>query len=187
MTNRLRDRGNIYKIILGVALVVVIGFFFFKPAGKNGSSSSDQKLEVKAPSATSEVNKNFSFPLKDSKGVEVAKVEFQITKAELRDEIIVKGKKASSVKGRTFLVFNLNIKNSYHREIQIDSRDYVRLSVNGDEENWLAPDIHNDPITVQPISTKQTRIGFPINETDGKFVLQVGEIQSDKEKIEINF
>ena len=98
------------------------------------------------------------------------------------DEIIVEGKRATTVKGRTFLIVTLKITNEYTQSIDMDTRDYVRLSVEPNQE-WQAPDIHNDPVQVQAISTKYTRLGFPINETDKNLILRVGEINGTKEEI----
>src|SRR3989344_3040507 len=132
-------------------------------------------------------NKEFLFPLKNDKGEEVAKLKYLIEKAELRDEIVVKGQRAKAIKGRTFLILNLKIANEFNQSIEIKSRDYVRLSVNGNKDEWLAPDIHNAPVEVQAISTKYTRIGFPINDTDHDLVIRVGEINGDKEEIALKF
>ena len=66
----------------------------------------------------------------------------------------------------------------------MNTRDYVRLTVNNGSE-WLAPDIHNDPVEIQAISTKYTRIGFPISDTDKKLKLQIGEINGDKEIVDL--
>ena len=70
--------------------------------------------------------------------------------------------------------------------IEIDSKDYVRLSVNNSDE-WLAPEIHNDPVEVQAISVKNTRLGFTINAKNESLKLLVGEIDKDKQEIELNF
>ena len=129
----------------------------------------------------------FAFPLKDNKVEKVAEVKYMIEKAELRDEIIVQGKRATAVKGRTFLIFNLKVSNEFTQSIEINTKDYVRLSVNGNEEEWLAPDIHNDPVTVQAISTKYTRVGFPINDSDTNLIIRIGEIEGEKEKIPLEF
>lgn len=141
--------------------------------------------EVKGARAAQDVNKEFNFPLKDAKGEEVSKIKYVVEKAELRDEIIVQGQKATAVKGRTFLIITLKISNEHNQPIEINTRDYLRLSVNSNENELLAPDIHNDPAEVQAISTKYTRVGFPINTSDNNLVLFVGEINGAKEKIEL--
>ena len=58
--------------------------------------------------------------------------------------------------------------------------------MNANENELLAPDTHNDPVEIQAISTKFTRVGFIINDSDKDLVLHVGEIQGDKEKIELD-
>jgi len=169
---------------LGILAIGVLGWFMFG-RGSAKEEVAGSKIEVQEARASQEVNKEFSFPLRNGKGEEVSRVKFTVDKAEIRDELIVKGKKATSVKGRTFLVLNVKVKNEYEKSIEVNTRDYIRLSVNGNEEDWLAPDIHNDPVEVQAISTKYTRVGFAINETDKKYVLRVGEIDGEKERYEL--
>jgi len=171
-------------VVLAILLIVVISKLFKSPSGASGP---DTRQEVKGAKAVLNLNKGFSFPLKDEAGNQVADIRYEVENVELRDEIVVKGQKATSVKGRTFLILTLKITNEYDRPVQMNSRDYVRLSVNGNENEWLAPDIHNDPVEVQAISTKATRVGFPINDTDKNLVLKVGEIDKDKETLELKF
>ena len=70
--------------------------------------------------------------------------------------------------------------------IEISTRDYIRLSVNDSEER-LEFTIHNDPVEVGAISTRPTRLAIPIDDTDQKLTLYVGEIKGDKEAVEIQF
>ena len=95
----------------------------------------------------------------------------------------VEGKGEKVVKGRIFLFFTIKISNGYTQAIEMNTKDYARLSVNGNFDEWLAPDIHNDPVEVQAISTKYTRLGFPINENDKNLVLRIGEIEGEKQEI----
>lgn len=145
----------------------------------------DERVDIKKAKAQHVLNKQFLFPLKDDKGAVVSQLKFVVENAELRDEIIVKGKRATAVKGRTFLIVNIKITNDFDRPISINSRDYVRLIVNNSAEK-LAPDIHNDPVEIQAISTKYTRLGFPINDTDKNLAVQIGEISGSKEVIKLN-
>lgn len=175
--------GMILLIITVVVLIVGGG----KLLGKISGTSQDGKIKVKGAKASYEINKEFSFPLRDGGGEEISRVKYMVERAELLDEIIVKGQRATAISGRTFLIFTLKITNEFKQPIEIETRDYVRLSVNANRQEWLAPEIHNDPVEVQAISTKYTRVGFPINETDKDLVLRVGEIDGQKEEIPIQF
>ncbi|KKR30475.1 hypothetical protein A2715_04405 [Candidatus Woesebacteria bacterium RIFCSPHIGHO2_01_FULL_39_32] len=182
---KLRVRKYIKPLfIIGIlAIAFILGV---RALSRRGNVAGDQ-IEIGIAEKTLDVNKEFAFPLKDSEGEKVAEIKYIVEKAELRDEIIVKGKRATAIKGRTFLIFNLKVSNEFTQSININSKDYIRLSVNGNEEVWLAPDIHNDPVEVQAISTKYTRVGFPINDTDTNYVIRVGEIKGEKEKIPLSF
>lgn len=167
-------------------LLVVVGVVLYggyKIATNVGGETSDSEGKIKVQKATSsqDLNKVLFFPLKNG-DEEISKIKYEIEKAELKDEIIVKGKRARAVEGRTFLIITLKITNEYSQQIDIKSRDYVRLSVN-DSDEWLAPEIHNDPVEVQAMSTKYTRLGFPINVSDKDLALRVGEINGEKEII----
>jgi len=174
---------NLLKVFIALAVI----FLVIKLVNKPSNTDTQDVTDVAKPKATTSIDREFTFPLKNKDREEVSRIKFYIGQAELRDEIIIKGKKATAIKGRDFLVLNLKITNDFNQSIEIDTRDYVRLSVNGNENERLAPDIHNDPVEVQAISTKLTRIGIPVDEKDSNLVLFVGEIKGDKERVEINF
>ncbi|OGM25445.1 hypothetical protein A2715_05350 [Candidatus Woesebacteria bacterium RIFCSPHIGHO2_01_FULL_39_32] len=134
------------------------------------------------PTKKGELNKNFSIPLTDSSGNLVSGIEYTLTEYEITDEIRVKGQTAKAISGRKFLVINIKVDNQLDRVIEINTKDYIRLSVNN-SDNWLAPDIHNDPVEVQALSTKFTRLGFAINEKDMGFELQLGKLNGQKENL----
>ena len=167
--------------IFGIALI----FGIIKLVQK-ASNSTFSKIEIKDAKATQIINKEFEFPLMD-KGVELSKIKFVVESAELRDEIIVKGQRATSVSGRTFLILNLKVTNDFSQLINISTRDYIRLLKNGNTAELLAPEIHNDPVEIQAISTKYTRLGFAINESDTNLIIKIGEINGQKQDIEIKF
>lgn len=176
-------RNKFLKPLLITAVAVVILFGLSKLISGIGGSGSVNKIEVSGAKASQVINREFLFPLRDGGGENLSEIKFFIEKAELRDEIVVKGKRATSIKGRVFLIITAKITNQYRQAITMNTKDYVRLSVNGNEEEWLAPDIHNDPVEIQAISTKYIRIGFPINEKDRNLILRVGEINGEKVRI----
>ncbi|MCL5438802.1 MAG: hypothetical protein M1268_02335 [Patescibacteria group bacterium] len=177
----------IIAIIIGaiVVIVLLVGVFFLgtKFAGK--TKYVDTRVQAPQTKASQTINKELLFPIKNSKGDEVTKIKYLVEGVDLQDAIIIKGQKANAVKGRTFLIVNLKITNDYKQAIEINSKDYVRLSVNGNSE-MLAADIHNDPVQIQAISTKLTRLGFPIDDNYKTLTLQVGEINGKKETIKLS-
>jgi hypothetical protein len=179
---------NIIIFLIAVAAVVLIApRLFSEEESQIVKNNNTDSIKIKPAQATTDINKTYNFPLKDESGEEVGVLEYEITKAELMDELVVQGQKATAVDGRTFLIIGLKVKNDLNQSLEINTKDYIRLSVNGNKENWLAPDIHNDPVKVQAISTKNTRVGFPINDTDKDLVLRIGEIKGEKEEVPIQF
>jgi anion-transporting ArsA/GET3 family ATPase len=179
--------------IIAIILIVLTPFYLIlsrrKPDTSQvaGSQTSTETITVAEALKTSAIGKQYDVPLTDQSGDEIAKLQFDLVDAELRDEILVKGSKATAVPGRQFLIINFKITNQSENGVNVNTKNYLRLSVNGNDAEWLAPDIHNDPVEVQAISTKRTRLGFPINESDTNLRLQFGQIAGNKEIIELQF
>lgn len=172
-----------------VVLAIVVLAFQRIAAGRAATGSASilpVQTNVQDAKATLELNREFSFPLRDQDGKEVSQIQVTLLNAQLRDEIIVRGRRAKTLANRDFLTINIKITNDFNRTIQLSMRDYLRLSVNGTDEKF-APEIHNDPVEVQAISTKITRVGFPVNESDKDIILQVGEVNGEKETIRLEF
>jgi hypothetical protein len=113
-------------------------------------------------------------------------ISYTISSAQLTKQIIIKGQRATAVKGRTFLILNLKLVNSFNQSLFLNTRNYVRVQPVGSNDK-LAPEIHNDTVEVSPISTKLTRIGLPVDETVKEFTLFIGEIDGEKQEIPIKF
>lgn len=171
-------------VFIGIGIILLVGVIWLFQTG-NGNSTTNANDKPFAPVAlkTQEIKKELNFPIKDENGKILSKMQYEVQRANIQDEILVKGQRARAVEGRVFLIIDIKITNSYKQGLQINSKDYMRLIVNGNKKELVAADIHNDPVEVQAISTKTTRIGFPINETDRDLVLQVGEINGKKELI----
>ncbi len=189
--NYLRIGNSKTRTYLIVAVIVILGFILlikFNPFTKSASVlPSTSKNSIREALATMALNNEFKFPLKDDKNETVGEIKYIIENAELRDEIVIKGRKASAVEGRVFLVLNLKIVNDSNKTISMTTKDYVRLFVNGNESEPLSPSIHNDPVVVDAISVKPTRIGFAINKSDKDIKIKVGEIKGEKTTIDLNF
>ncbi len=179
----MNKKRKIIRIGIAVLLVIVVLFLGSKLLTRQGDTQG-ASTGIAFEKKSQNVNREFTFPIK-SNDVEVSKIKFSIEKAETLDEIVVKGQKAKAVAGRMFLIINIKIVNDYNKSIEINTKDYLRLIVNKNEGEFLAPDIHNDPVEVQAISTKYSRVGFPVNTSDNDFTLQIGEIKGDKQKVEL--
>ncbi|MBI2031185.1 MAG: hypothetical protein HYT08_01085 [Candidatus Levybacteria bacterium] len=183
------NKKNILQyLILALILILVLvgGIKLINQIVPSSSTNVGGDLKIAGPVNSKKLNKEFKFSLRDEKGEEISKFSYIVESVELRKEILVKGQKATAIRGRIFLILNLKFVNTLKQGINVNARDYIRLSVNNSNE-LLAPDIHNDPVEVQAISTKYTRAGFAINETDKNLKLQIGEIDGKKETISLDF
>jgi hypothetical protein len=173
----------VYPIVIGILLLIA---FFIGRITAPKSVIQNTTRSTLLSGKTKQLNKNFLFPVKNDSGTVLTNLKYQIDSAELQYAILINGQTASAVKGKVFLILNIRLTNDYSKSIQINSRDYIRLTVNKDSE-LFAPSMHNDPIQLDAISTKPTRLGFAINETDKNLILHIGEIDGKKTSLPISF
>lgn len=186
--NRNKIKSYLPLVVLGVVsigVLFVVGRFVVTSLSGQTLGANDSRIELKGPRASVSLDKNYEFPLTDEKGKVIAKLKFFLDDAELRDEIVLSGQKAIAPKGTTYLITTIELTNDSNKFIEMKVRNYVRLSKNGDKKLYAAS-IHNDPVEIQPQSTKQTRLGFPVNDTDKDFVLRVGDLDGKKDLINVD-
>lgn len=175
-------------IVVKKLVLIIIGIVIFILAfvmGRFSTGPTSSTAIVSPPTQLKTLNKDFIFPIKDQNDKQISTMTYTIINVETQKDIIVAGQPAHAVNGRTFLVINLKISNPSPQSIQLNSRDFVRVSINKNDE-MLAPDIYNDPITVQAISTAYTRLGLAIDDNTHQVTLHVGEINGPKTDIPIN-
>lgn len=135
---------------------------------------------------TVNLDREFSFNVYDQTKELSDPVRYVISSAQLTKQIIIKGQKANAVKGRTFLIINLKLVNDFDKSLFLNTRNYVRVQPSGTDDR-LAPEIHNDTVEVQPLSTKLTRIGLPVDESVREFTIYAGELEGEKEAFTFSF
>lgn len=184
MKKRLLNKKTILIFLfLFASIVSILVLNLGKPTiSQSQSSNFSQQLTIQPPITQTKISQEFVFPINNGSGEKIGQFKYIVDTVELRNQIIVKGNKLTAVKGRTFLIINLKIQNDMNKNIQINTRDYIRLIVNDNTKEKIAPDMHNDPIESQAISTKYTRIGFVVNENDKNLKLQIGEINNENKK-----
>lgn len=130
------------------------------------------------------VNKEYLFPLRDQEGNTVSEIKYLLQEYELTNQVVVNYQKAILASDKIVLVVSVEITNEFEIAVNIIARDYLRLSVNN-EDKWMAAEMHDDPVEVRAHSTKVTKLGFPIKESDTNLKLQMGEIDGPKEITEL--
>ncbi len=179
----------IFPAVIGIVIIISIVSIVRSFPDAQSRPVNDSKDVSQNALTTINLDRKFAFPLKDENGKEVGKFDYIIQTSQLQSQIIVKGQRATAIDGKVFLILNLKITNNLEQTIQLNTRDYLRFIVKSNENEQLAPDIHNDPVEVQAISTKYTRVGITIDEVDAKKLIQlkVGEIGGEKQNIDLNF
>lgn len=186
----------IISVAEGVTLAYVLSSKSDSASQEVKSQASTSKLNLPLTPATSPtvtptpetkiqaLNKEYLFPLKDFEGKEITQIKYLLKQYEFTKEVFVNYQKALITNEKIVLAFDIDITNDSSTAFEIITRDYLRLSINN-EDKWIAPEIHDDPVEVRPHSTKTTKVGFTINETDTDIKLQVGEPDNPQETIKI--
>lgn len=130
-----------------------------------------------------EIKRSFEFPIQNA-GKKVS-LKFSLNSAQLTNTVANQGKPVKSNPDQQFLIIFLELQNNSQYSVQINSQDFIRLI--GEEDKKFAPDLYNGQIEVSPISVKKDEIGFMIPVNQKQFKFQVGEIDKEKEIIEVNF
>lgn len=179
--------------IAGVGTYVINRRDFYLNLEMGTASPTPLPLDTTYPSPTptlaqtrdkkAEINKTISIPITNAGEEIVSEIDYELTEYEFTDEIIVQGKAANAIEGRTFFIITVRIVNKHDQTVQLNTRDYVRISV--DDSDLLAPDIHNDPVTIQSNSTHMTRLGFPMNEDQDKITIRLGNDDTEVVFIEL--
>lgn len=178
---------KLYLAIIGVIVAGATLFVATRVMAKNPSSSNAVNSSAN-PTPANKLHTNINEGLAISlPGKGLKKLTYTIESADLTNDIIVNGQRIQSTNGKIFLVLNIKINNDNPQGIQINSRDYVRLAAGTNSNEWWAPEIYNDPIEAQAISTKLGRLGFTVDNKQKEFKLRIGEISGDKRDIIVKF
>jgi len=146
--------------------------------------AAQQPAEVNPLIATAEIGKEYEVKSLKANGDEDT-LTMRLVSAELRKEVIIKGQPATAKNDKAFAVFNLEVDNEDAESEYLKPVNLFRLV--GEDGKKYAADIHSDVIEVQPISTKVTRIGFVVKESDRQLQLLVGELEGDKDTVDVQF
>lgn len=132
------------------------------------------------------LDKKYIFPLQGSADQMFGEFTYSLVEYELTNQVVLnKLYKALVTNDKEILVLHIEITNDTEQAFQIMAGDYVRLTKNNDSK-LIAPDIDEDPVEVRPHSTISTSLGFSISKKDINLIIQVGELNENKDYIKIN-
>lgn len=162
-----------------VVVKVIVG-----ARNKNSNKNSGLTQGESKSSVSVGINKNFEFLAIDASKTKVP-VVFTLVSAERKEDITLKGESRKPSSGKDYLFLRVEIQNNKTERVAIASMDRIRLK--DDKGNLYAPDYHNGNVVVDPISTKKDLLAFAVDKKQKTFILQVGELDGEKQEIEVKF
>lgn len=199
-----RNDSNI-KVILGGAVItaLVVGGVYFLNNTKGSSTNSNSSAGDVAGASTAKagnnpkvnLNKTYASDSLDVTGkASKNKIDMIIKTAEKSQDILIKGQPATAKNGSSFLVLQVDLKNSSTERLIISPLNLLRLIVDNQKR---AAEIYTEEVpqirgsvVVEPDSTKVTRVGFVLTPdiVSKPLKLQVGDINiAEKSIIDLKF
>lgn len=172
------------KVLILILIILAVGFGIYKLRQASGTQSQFNKIVQNNGNPSIGINKEFNFPIYNNGKKTDKNLKLVLTTVERSDKILINGKPASAKAGRDFIILNLEITNPTQDKLNIRPVDFFRLK--DDQGQQFAADVHNDPVKAEPISIRKTRVGYIVDESRKSFKFLVGEINGDKQEIEIN-
>ncbi len=166
------------SLIIGVVAIIAIftfAFLFFN----RGSDTVVDKPTIK-------IGKSYEIIARTKeKQKTTGRFTLTITDAQFADSILVQGKRARPVKGKLFLIVNMEITNPHKVQLYAFPVDLFRF-IREDGQKF-APSVHQGTVLVRPVATKKNNVAFVVLPDEKKFKIEVGDINKAKETLEINF
>lgn len=175
-----------------IAGLIILGIFGYKMiSGKNPSKAVEPKALETQGNQIVTLNREFEFSIpaiNDSGQIipkKEGKIKFKLNEAELKKDIKVKGESRQAGDGQTYLIIRIELQNDSPDRLAIISSKYVRLI--GLENKKFSPDFHNAMVAVDPLSVRRDIVAFIVNKDSKNFTFQVGELEGEKQSIEVAF
>lgn len=133
------------------------------------------------------INQEFSIQArtKDKLRVRDATLAINLVDAQEADNLLVQGKRARTRDGKTFLIINMEVENSYSVPLYTFPVDLMRLV--REDGKKVAPSVHQGTVEVRPISTKKSNVGFVVDPSEKNFKIEFGELNDEKKILDISF
>lgn len=170
--------GNPYKIVLGLAVVIIAVTIGFLAMGANRPQS--------AAASQVPIGKSFTLLARDSKGNSLGKnLNINITQAEKTGQVLINGQKATTRTGKLFLLIYFEIENPDKIVYYVNSADMMRF-IRADGKKF-APTAHQGILEIRPNSTKNSNVGFVIDAGETNFKIEFGDLDGKLNTFEVKF
>ena len=169
---------SVRKAVIGV-VILILAVFAFVLFNNRTSNPSDNFPNVK-------INKSYEIIARRKDRVRTTgRFTLTVTDVTYADTILVQGKTARPVKGKLFLVLNMEIESTYQVSLYAFPVDLFRF-VREDGKKF-APSTHQGTVQIRPESTKKSNVAFVVEPDEKNFKIEVGDVNEPKETLEINF
>ena len=174
-------------IVLAVIVLAFVGYWqITNQQGPQKTIKTSTSSSTAPAKATVVLNRPFYFSIPQSGSTKnEQKITFTLLTAERKDEIKIKGEPRKPGEGHDFLLLRLELDNPSTKRIKFASADFIRLLGTGDKK--YSPDFHNGTVILDPISVRRDLVSFKVDKDIKKFTLLIGELEKDKERLEIEF
>jgi len=166
-------------VIAAAVVIVILGAWYLT---KN--SKADNNTVNLSPVATGNLDKKVAFPIRDKEGKDTgSKLTVTFTTLERANKLLYGGKPLSAKQGKDFVVSNIEIENTTKDRLTVRPVDFIRLQDAGGKN--YAADIQTNSLKVEPLSVKKTRTIFIVNEEPKTLKFLIGEINGNRETVEV--
>ncbi len=185
MPDKINSRGLPKLLIPAVILLIFVGIFIF--AQQKPSSSITRSITTPNSSliASAEINKRKEFEAQVSRANTKEKIGFTLKRAELKDQIRVKDEIRRAGSDKAYLLLRQELQKDTTKRVIFISPDHKRMI--GVDDRKYAPDFHNGAILVEPLSVRNDLVAFSVDRNQKQASFLVGELEGEKEQVDIKF
>lgn len=173
-------RHKIASVMVLVVVIATVAIILRSPGKVPTALTSKTNF---SPQVSVDVNRKFGVPIRNANGEPTGNnLAITVSTVDRTKRILIQGKPATARDTKAFLILNLEIENSTTNQLNVKPVDFIRLQ---DAGQSFAPDVHNDIVKAEPVSIKKTRVGFVVDEDKTSFEFLIGELDGNREKVEV--
>lgn len=190
-TKSFKSFKKFFYIFAGLVIIIVLGYKIFTSVKKTNTQATNPKAITSQAEQKVSLNKEFEFkiPAINDQGQMIVRkegqIKFVLTDAELKKEIKVKNETKKANDGQNYLILRIELQNDTADRLAIISNKYIRLI--GENNKKFSPDFHNAMVAIDPLSVRRDLVAYIVNQNAKNFTFQIGELEGQKQSIEMAF